>query len=197
MVCALQRRDEAVHEPFGRQIEHLAIAAVAGPGDRLQQMGFAEPDAGVDVERIEHQRIAAPADGDLFRRGMRERVRAADDEGLERQPRIERRTAERFVHRHERNAGAQLAVADDAIARLARRRRRLRPACGFGAGGRIVAERTLNSRRVMAGSSACHWASTRSAVMRLDPFAQKARRHRQPHRAVLDGFEFHARRTSS
>ena len=69
-----QRRDKAVHEPFGGQIQHLAFAAVAGPGDRLQQMGLAEADAGVNVERIEHQRIAAAARRHLARRGMRKRI---------------------------------------------------------------------------------------------------------------------------
>ena len=35
-------------------------------------------------------------------------------------------------------------------------------ALGLTAGGRMVAERTLNSRRVTSGSSACHLLSTRS-----------------------------------
>ena len=55
-----QRRDEAVHELFGGEVEHLALGAVvAGPGGRLQQMRLAEADAGVDVERVEHHRLAA------------------------------------------------------------------------------------------------------------------------------------------
>ena len=38
-----QRRDEAVHELLGGEIEHLAVGAVvAGPGGRLQQMRLAE-----------------------------------------------------------------------------------------------------------------------------------------------------------
>ena len=48
-----------------------------------------------------------------------------------------------------------------AVARLARQRRGS-AGFGFAAGGRIVAERTLSSRRVTSDSSACHCASTRS-----------------------------------
>jgi hypothetical protein len=44
----------------------------------------------VDVERVEHQRVAAPAGRDLLGGGVRQRVRAADDEVLEGQARIER-----------------------------------------------------------------------------------------------------------
>ena len=51
----------------------------------------------MDVERIEHHRLAAPRQRDLLGGGMGERVGAADDEGVERQPRIERRAAERLV----------------------------------------------------------------------------------------------------
>ena len=154
-----QRRDEAVHEALGRQIEHLAIAAIAGPGNRLQQVRFAETHAGVDVERIEHQRLAAPAGRDLLRRGMRQRVRAADDEGLEREARIERRTAERLVHRHERHAGARVAAVARYLARFARRHRR------FGTLGfdRKRTDRGRADAQFQAGdvgSSACQWPST-------------------------------------
>ena len=94
----LQRGDEAVHEFFGGEVEHLALAArIAGPGDGLQQMGLAEPDAGMNVERVEHHGIAAPPFRDLARRGMGQRVGAADDEASEGQSRIERRAAERVM----------------------------------------------------------------------------------------------------
>ena len=98
-----QRGHEAVHELFGGEIKHLALGArVAGPGERLQQMRLAEPDAGMDVERIEHHGVAAPPLRDLFGGGVRERVGAADDEGLEGQARIERRAAESVMHGRDR-----------------------------------------------------------------------------------------------
>src|SRR6516165_8363951 len=110
-------------------------------------MGFAQSDRSVDVKRIEHQRLAAPTSGDLFGCGVRQRVRTSDNEGLKAQPRIERRTAKRFVHVHEGNAGAR-AGSGGSIA------------FGFAVGNRIVEERTVNSRRVTSGSSDCHLSST-------------------------------------
>ena len=125
-----QRRHEAVHEFLGGEIEHLALRpAVAGPGDRLQQMRLAEAHARVDVERVEHHRLAAPRQRDLLGRRMRERVGAADHEGVESQPRIERRAAERLVRglrrqlrgaqrRRARRAALDLARGLDRLARL-------------------------------------------------------------------------------
>ncbi len=46
-------------------------------------MRFAEADAGMNVKRVEHHRVAAAALSDLTGRCMRKRVRAADDEGGE------------------------------------------------------------------------------------------------------------------
>ena len=60
-------------------------------------MGFAEADAGVNVERVEHHGIAAASLGDLARGGMGQRVGAADHEACKGQARIERRAAERIM----------------------------------------------------------------------------------------------------
>ena len=60
-------------------------------------MRLAEPDAGMDVERVEHHGIAAASFGDLTCCGMRQRVGAADDEACKGQARIERRAAERIM----------------------------------------------------------------------------------------------------
>ena len=81
---AAQRRHEAVHEPLGREVEHLAVGlGVAGPRDRLQQMRLAEADAGMDEQRVEHHRIVAARDRDLLGGRVRERVGAPDDERVE------------------------------------------------------------------------------------------------------------------
>ena len=139
----------------------LRSLPIAGPGDRLQQMRLAETHAGVDVERIEHQRIAPAARCHLARRSVRKRIRAADDEAVECQPRIERRAAESFVHRHKRDARARLRTVQTSVVRLARGGGASR-ALGLTAIGRIAAERTLSSSRVTAGSSDCQVLSTRS-----------------------------------
>jgi hypothetical protein len=73
-------------------------------------MRLAEAHAGVDVERVEHHRLAAARQRHLFRGGMRQRVRAPDDETLEGQPQIKRRAAERVVSGGDRGInGAKLA----------------------------------------------------------------------------------------
>ena len=87
----LQGRDETVHEFFRREIEHLALArGVAGPGHCLQQVGFAQSDAGMDIKWIEHHRVATPAFRHLTRRRVRQRVGTTDDEACKSQARIER-----------------------------------------------------------------------------------------------------------
>src|SRR5882724_1054916 len=90
-------------------------------------MSFAESDAGMDVERIEHHGVAAAPLRDLPGGGMRERVGAADDERFEGQTRIERGTAERFMRRRDRRCrAAEVAAIAFHLADLARRRRHLR-----------------------------------------------------------------------
>ena len=110
----LQRRHEAVHELLGGEIEHLALAAgIARPGHRVQEMGLAQSDAGMDVERIEHHDVAAARNRHLLGRRMRERVGTPDHVGLEGQARIERRAAERVMRRrYGRRDAAQFAAVD-------------------------------------------------------------------------------------
>ena len=107
-----ERGDEAVHELLGRQIQHLAVGhAVAGPGERLQQVRLAEPDARMDVERIEHHRhrraarsrpVSPPhARACWSGRPRRCRTPAADRAASRRAPRARpaRGTARRARHR--------------------------------------------------------------------------------------------------
>src|SRR5205085_2707156 len=118
--------DESIHEAFGGQVQHFAIAAtVTCPGDRLEEMGFAQSDGSVNVKRVEHQRLAAPAGGDLVCGGVGKRIRTADNEALKTQPRIERRAAQRFVYVHRGKAGAHGGAVDSVAAAVARRSWRL------------------------------------------------------------------------
>src|SRR5260370_27668946 len=95
-VLRTQRGDKAVHELLRGEIQHLALGGgVASPCQRLQQVRLAEPDARVDIERIEHDDVASPALCDLLTRGMVERIAASDHERLEREARIEWRTPPR------------------------------------------------------------------------------------------------------
>ena len=160
-----QGGDEPVHEFLGGEIEHPALARrVAGPGDRLEEMRLAEPHASVDIERIEHHRIAAPRHRDLLGGGMCERVGAADRERVECQARIERRAAERLVSGRDRPRRRGRRHILDRIAPASR--------TGSAAVSTLIvalgrsAERCTRSTRRIEGSSAFH---RRAAYRRSAP----------------------------
>ena len=185
-----QRRHEPVHELFGGEVEHLAVRnAVAGPGDRLQQVRLAEPDARVDVERIEHHRLAAPRQRDLLGGGMGECVGAADHEGVEREPRIERRAAERLMGglcRLMRDAQLALGAALDVAHRFDRLVRL------------HLDRRIAQHRRAMhqidatdRGQFGLPAGEQLVGVVRLHPALEKTRGQRKPHDVVADCVVLH------
>ncbi len=157
-------------------------------------MGFAKPDAGVDVKRIEHHGIAAPPLRDLARRGVGQRVGAADDETSECQARIERRAAERVMaggHRRDRGGaqhrrGTAIGPLGPAV-RIERREGffRRRRATHRGAHGEVDAVH-FRHLGLPAGEDAI-------GIMRLDPALEKTRRNRKMHALLLHAFEVHAR----
>ena len=125
---------------------------------------------------------------------MRQRVGAADHEGLEGQARIERRAAERIVRGRDRSR--QRARN--------RRRRPCRPAISRVGSGRLdwlgLRRRRADDRGAHRQFDAPHGrllglpASQHALeVVRLDPALEEARRHRQPHHVVIDRFQVHAR----
>ena len=188
-----QRGHEAVHELFRGEIKHLALgASVAGPGQGLQQVGLAEPDAGMNVERIEHDRVAAPPLGNLFCGGVSEGVRASDDEGLEGQTRIERGTAESVMHGRDRpDRAAHVAAVDLGLAGVARTYRHLQrlELRRQGADHR-GAHREFDAREVrLLGLPA---GQHPLGVMGLDPALEKAGWYGQLHRIPFAAVELHA-----
>ena len=156
-------------------------------------MGLAEADAGVNVERIEHHRIATTSFGDLARRRVRQRVGAADDKACKGQARIERRAAERIVigGNRCRRRGAQLGrrtivgTLDD-TAHIDGRRRFLWRGCRpqGGAHGEID---PMHARHL--GLPARQHAL---GIVGLDPALEEPRRNRQANAFILYGFEIHA-----
>ena len=143
----------------------------------------------MDVERVERQLIAASVRGDLLGGSVCKRIRAANDESFERKPRIGRWTAERVIHRNERQVCARLGTPRCYPARVARRQRldrlrlRCKPDCGrpnaqFQARDRSVFHPPLSKDAVL--------------VVGLNPLAQERGRHRQAHHSLVHGFEFHA-----
>jgi hypothetical protein len=182
---AAQRGDEAVHEALGREVEHLAVGlGVAAPGDRLQEMRLSQAHAGVDVERIEHHRIAAARDRHLLGGGVRQRVGAADHERVEGQPWVERRAAVRLLARRGRNCEAARLRAV-ALAML------LAWLCvgRIGADHRRAHQDVDATQRRQLGLPA---QQDLLAVVRLHPGLEEACRDRQPDRLAIDAFQVHA-----
>ena len=154
-------------------------------------------DTGVDIERVEHHGIAAPALGDLTRRRMRQRVGTADDKARKGQARIERRAAERVMIGGDwRGRGRAQLERGAAVARLGPARVERGRGASFGVGAGAA-----HCRRAHGEIDPVHFRHLglparehALGIMRLDPALQKTRRHRQMHALVLHGFEVHARK---
>ena len=82
------RVDHLVHEPLGRDVGQLHVAIVLQHvlPDRVHQMGFAEPHATVDEQRVVRARRRL---GDGPRRSVRKLIRRANDEAIEGVARVE------------------------------------------------------------------------------------------------------------
>ena len=92
--AALERADELVGEGLGGRVEHGHPAAVVAHvvGDRVQQVGLAEPGRPADEQRV----VGQPGHlGDGERGGVGEPVAVADDELVEREARVEGRAGAR------------------------------------------------------------------------------------------------------
>ena len=89
-VLLADRLNELVHETFGREVENAPprLAAAQAPCDRVHEVGLAEADAAVEIERVEGEAVD-PCD--LLRRGMGELVGLADHEFAEGEAAVERR----------------------------------------------------------------------------------------------------------
>ena len=83
-----------IHEFLGRKVDDLTVAGMLAdvPSHRVHQMGLAETDPAVKVERVERNRLNGVGAGlsDMSSGGMSELVGLADDEILEQQALIER-----------------------------------------------------------------------------------------------------------
>ena len=177
----LQRRDEAEHEVLGGEVEHLParLRQPRGARRRLQEVGLAAPDAGMDVERVELRRLA--------RRGLGDRrARPRKRRGWPRPRRTCRRcSAARPASRPSMLVGALLRVAARRCAGIAGcsdRRRRRQPARGistfgwtFGRAG--AAHENLDARHARA--LRLPQRQQPLFVVRGDPRLQESRRQRQ------------------
>ena len=137
-VLALDGLDELVAEALRRQVEHVGLgrAPLHLPGDGVLEMGLAEPDAGVQVERIEAALLGEHGFGDLGGGGMRHAVGRADDEAVEGVARIERRALEAVDVRAPHHQRPARAARRRAAPRRSPARRPRRPCCARGNAGR-------------------------------------------------------------
>ena len=133
-VLDAQRRDEAVHELLGGEVDDAGVGVGLPhlPGDRLHEVGLAEADAAVEEQRVEGDRAAlGHALGDAARGGVGELVRLADDEVVEGAAPVDRRGRQVVTGRRRRAAapgagggGARRGARSRGPGRSARRRTR-------------------------------------------------------------------------
>ncbi len=154
-------------------------------------MRLAEPDSGVNVERIEHHRLAATGIGDLFGRRMSKRVGTADHEQVEAEARIERRAPERLLLGCGRHHEVAVIRGLHRILAVARRFTALR----FRLGAIVAQHRGANAdldpahQRLLRSPAGQH----PLGVMRLNPALQEPCRDREPDHVVVEAIEIHAR----
>ena len=146
----------------------------------------------MNVERVEHHHVAAPALCDLLCRGMRQRVGAPDHERLEGEARIEGRTPERIVGCRDRpHRMAPVAAVELDLAQLTLRREALR-LFDFRRQGpnhrRAHAQLDARKGRLFGLPAGQH----PFGVVRLDPALEEAGRHRQMRGVDLDPLKIHA-----
>ena len=144
----------------------------------------------MDVERIEHHRVAALAGGHLLGGGLRQRVGAADHEGVEGQARVERRAAERLVpggiaDRQRPPVAVIIEAADIAGAEFE---------FGLRLGDRGAQHRRAHDQLDAHGLRLLGLPAGQHplGIMRLDPALEETGRHRHAHGSVLDRLQVHA-----
>ena len=95
-VLAAHGLHELIAEALGRQVEHLRLgrAPLHLPGDGMQQMRLAEPDMGMEVERVERPLLVEHGRSHLGRHRVGDAVGLALHEALEGVLGIERRALE-------------------------------------------------------------------------------------------------------
>ena len=187
-VLRAQRRHESVHEFLGGEIDHAAAGACASMRDGLDDMRLSETDIGVDEQRIEHHGLARFRAADTLRGRMRQPVRRANQEIVERHAPIERRTGK----------SARLVLDRIGGDRSHRRRDngRFCNDCRFNRPNRRPNRRAQGRAHVDVDRlHRAHLGVERGAdafrIMPLDPGFQKFRRHRKQRclAGELDKFE--------
>ena len=193
------RGSEAPHEVFGGQINDARTRTITDGfvGDRLQQVGLAEADRGMNVKRVEAHGVRRGL-GNGLGSGESNAVRRAFNEGIEGVALVKRRADARTARLRFTHSWARRGGADNRQHRLDRR-------CYGCANGRLGSAAFLGSsfgrgrRGVASGRANDHLDLERERlfglpqffdladVMVIDPGAEEGGRHRQADDA-LGGF---------
>ena len=96
---ALHRGDEMVHEMVGGQVDDVAagLSRPRRPGDGIEQMGFAQANGRMHIDRIETDRAIGNGACYLFGNPEGNFIRRAGDEGVEGHLGIEGTAGERIA----------------------------------------------------------------------------------------------------
>jgi hypothetical protein len=156
----------------------------------LQKVCLAQADLRMNVEWIEHDLVFARCRGDLLRRCVGEQVGPSDDEGVEAQARIERRSAEGALSRRNpwRGGVPVEVVHHQASLPVEAQRQRLARGSATSQLARPNGQIEAAHARLFvlpAGKYAI-------AIVRLNPALEKAGRDRQSHGLAVDAFELHS-----
>ena len=198
----LKGGDEAVHELLGRQIDRRAALSGRGVRHRLQKVGLAEADRGMDEQRAERRGGAAETFGEAFGGRVRQLIGTPDLEGREGQPAIERRADQRVDRGGRRRMGGRPARAGRGPPFAARGER-------HGPGRRHLADRRSGRLGIRTNRRPDHNQDAgeraefggergrdRALVMRVDPAFEEARRHGEAGLTAGDGLRARSVRTS-
>ena len=177
-VLETQRTNELIHELFGGKVDHapIRLAHPEMPRDRVHEVRLAQTHAAIEEQRVEGDLIGL---GHPAGRCVRELVRLADDEILEREARVERR------------------AEGVAVIGGHRRRRVLDFSGGFGCSDALGKRPVLGRARGIdhdldAPHLGVHLIPDRGdaiGVILGDPVADKARGHRNADATAIDILE--------
>ena len=189
---ALHGGDEVVHEVVGRQVDDVParLGRSGGPGNGVEQVGFTQAHARMNVNWVEADGVVGGRMGHLFGHLQRHLVGRADDEAVEGHLGVERRARQRVAARRRRrngglshHAGRCRRCRNFGLDRLARRFGLMQPRPGLA----VDAHREVQPGE--AGGFGAERFEDLLGVVRLHPGGQEPGRHAQMGKVVDDLFQ--------
>ncbi len=187
----LQRFGEAVHEAFRREVQQLGLglAALHFPGDGVQEVGLAEADLRMEIERVVAQRMIGDRFGHLKRGGMGKPVRRAYDKGREGEASFQRRSFETIPTGAAIAQGGFFDARGSRLGRLELGRDAFRTAALRKCGLMRLTHAELEPVDIGQFGAAARQQAI--GIVRLQPVAQEFRRDGHMNGSAVARFEFH------